>query len=395
MNGFEKFYEMYKSEPEGVSFCPYRLSPLGAHIDHQKGIVTGWAIDRGIRFYYGAKHNGVVELTSLSFEKRAQFVVSSVPDEKEGDWADYLRGVTKILGEKYSLRYGIKGVIEGSLPIGGLSSSAAVTIAYLTALSKLNSIDLTDWEIIRIARRAENEYVGVNCGLLDQGTEVLSKRNSLFVLDTLSSTYENLTMPQLMKPFSLIIFFSGLERALKSSNSYNLRQDECKAASYALKGWAGLEYGSFRDSFLRDVPKEVYDEYGSALPPLWRRRAEHYYSEMERVGKGTECWKKGDIDGFGSLVFESGESSIRNYECGSDELVSLYTILTKTNGVIGSRFSGAGFKGFVMAIVEKGMEDEVMKKVEKEYLKIYPGLTGKYASFVTEISDGVGEGRRR
>ena len=395
MNGFDKYYEMYRSECEGVSFCPYRLSPLGAHIDHQKGIVSGWAIDRGVTLYYGIKHNGVVELSSLSYDKRAQFFVSAVPEERVGDWADYLRGVTKILGEKYKLQYGLKGVIEGSLPVGGLSSSAAVTISFLTALASVNSIELSDWDIITIARRAENEYVGVNCGLLDQGTEVLSRRGHLFTLDTLDSTYSNLEMPQNMKPFSLVIFFSGLERNLKSNNSYNLRQDECKAASYALKGFAGLEYGSFSDSFLRDVPETVYDEYKDRLPSVWHRRAEHYYSEMKRVRKGMESWRAGDIDAFGELVFESGESSIRNYECGCDELISLYNILREIEGVIGARFSGAGFKGFVMSIVEKGMEEEVMMKVESEYLSLYPALKGKYASYVTQISDGVGEMRRR
>ena len=108
-----------------------------------------------------------------------------------------------------------------------------------------------------------------------------------------------------------------------------------------------------------------------------------------------ESWRAGDIDAFGELVFESGESSIRNYECGCDELISLYNILREIEGVIGARFSGAGFKGFVMSIVEKGMEEEVMMKVESEYLSLYPALKGKYASYVTQISDGVGEMRRR
>ena len=120
------YFETYNKSPEGVAFCPYRISPLGAHIDHQNGKINGLAIDKGIHIAYGRKENGVIELRSLNFPKRAQFHVSSVPDEKVGDWADHMRGATKQLAERYPLRYGLSAVIEGTLPIGGLSSSAAV-----------------------------------------------------------------------------------------------------------------------------------------------------------------------------------------------------------------------------------------------------------------------------
>ena len=393
MTGLHKYEELYGREPEGKSFCPYRVSPLGAHIDHQMGVVNGFAIENGITLYYGPKQNGVVELCSLSYDKRAQFFINAVEEEKVGDWADYLRGVTKILNEKYRLTRGLKGVIEGSLPVGGLSSSAAVTISFLKALCAVNEITLSSWDIIRIAKKAENEYVGVNCGLLDQSTEVLSRRGHLFVLDTLDSSYSNYPQCSNMSPFKIAILFSGLERNLKSSNSYNLRQDECKAAAYALLGYAGLEYGAFKDTVLRSVPKEVYEEYKERLPLTWRKRAQHYFTEMERVEKGLKYWKDGNIEAYGNLVFESGLSSIENYECGSDELITLYNILRNTSGVLGARFSGAGFKGFVLALIEEGKEEDVLYKVENEYLKVYPGLRGKYKGYVTRTSDGTEGGR--
>ena len=117
----QKFRETYRREPEGLSFCPYRVCPLGAHSDHQLGKVTGLAIDKGIHIAFAPKQNGVIEFSSLQFEKRAQWHVNSVPETKQGDWADYLRGATLKLGAKYPLRVGLSGVIEGSLPIGGLS----------------------------------------------------------------------------------------------------------------------------------------------------------------------------------------------------------------------------------------------------------------------------------
>lgn len=387
----EKYYMIYGKQPEAIGFCPYRISPLGAHIDHQYGKINGLAIDKGIYLAYGMKQNGVIELQSLNFPKRAQFHVSSVPEEKAGDWADHLRGATKVLNEKYPLRYGMSAVIEGTLPVGGLSSSAAVIIVFMKALCKLNSIVLSDWELIMMAKKAENEYVGVNCGKLDQACEVLCKRDHLLYLDCKDDSYELIPVNEKMKPYSIAIFFSGLERSLANS-AYNLRQDECKAAAYSLKAYAGMDYGKFIDTRLRDVPFEVYQEYKDRLPENFRRRAKHYFNEIYRAEKGAEAWKNGDLDTYGKLVFESGYSSIHNYECGCPELITLYDIMAKTDGIYGGRFSGAGFKGCCMALIDPNKEEEILNKVEEAYLKEYPSLKGKYMSAICHSADGVGEG---
>ena len=134
MNALETFEKTYKKAPEGVAFTPYRVCPIGAHSDHQLGKITGFAIDKGIRMAYAEKHNGVVEIQSLQFDKRAQWHVHSTPDHKQNDWADHLRGATVALNSRYPLNVGLCGVVEGELPIGGLSSSAAVIITFLPAL---------------------------------------------------------------------------------------------------------------------------------------------------------------------------------------------------------------------------------------------------------------------
>ncbi len=265
MNCIEKFVEIYHSEPEDIAFCPYRICPIGAHVDHQLGKITGLAIDKGIHIAYRTKHNGVIELSSLQFEKRAQFHVHETPDVKQDDWADYLRGATIALSLKYRLQYGLAGVIEGSLPIGGLSSSAAVIISYLSALCKVNDITLTPQEMILTALWAENQYVGVSCGKLDQSCEVLSRRDHLLYLDTKDDSYEVIPAPSQMKPYSIAIMFSGLERALASSK-YNMRVDEVRSAAYALKAYAGMEYGKFKETYLRDVPRDVFEQYKNKLP---------------------------------------------------------------------------------------------------------------------------------
>lgn len=382
------YKELYHQDPYDIAFCPYRISPLGAHIDHQYGKINGLAINKGIHMAYHPKKNGIIELQSLDFPKRAQFFIGSVPEEKQGDWADHLRGAAIMLGEKYQLTVGLSGIIEGSLPIGGLSSSAAVIICFLSALCKVNNIQLEPFEMIDIAKSAENKYVGVSCGKLDQSCEVLSKKSHLLYLDTKDESYELIPANKKMKSYKIAILFSGLERTLKNSN-YNLRQDECKAAAYALMGYAGMDYGVFDNARLRDVPFEVFETYKERLPKLWRMRAEHYYSEFERVEKGTELWRKGDLEAYGQLVFESGRSSIYNYECGCDELKKLYEIMSVTDGIYGGRFSGAGFKGCCMALIDPSKSDEIEAKVKSEYIKAFPGLEGKYSFHLCESADGV------
>ena len=152
----EVYKEMYKKDPLDVSFTPYRICPIGAHSDHQLGKITGLAIDKGIHIAYSAKTSGIVELTSLQFGKRAQFHVNNVPSEKQGDWADYLRGATIALAKNYPIKTGMSAVIDGQLPIGGLSSSAAVIITFLSALCRLNNIRVTEEEMINMALSAEN-----------------------------------------------------------------------------------------------------------------------------------------------------------------------------------------------------------------------------------------------
>lgn len=382
----EVYYETYGKEPEALAFCPYRISPLGAHIDHQYGKINGLAIDKGIHIAYSRKENGVIELRSLNFPKRAQFHVSSIPDEKAGDWADHMRGAALQLHQKYGLRYGISAVIEGTLPIGGLSSSAAVIIAFMSALAQVNHLHLDPWETIMMAKAAENKYVGVNCGKLDQSCEVLCQKDQLLYLDCADDSYQ--LIPWKGPRFGIAVFFSGLERSLATS-AYNLRQDECKAAAYSLLAYAGLDYGKFADTRLREVPVSVFEEYKHLLPDNFRKRATHYFSEFRRAEEGAEAWREGNLETYGRLIFESGKSSIENYECGCPELITLYNIMTETDGIYGGRFSGAGFKGCCMALVDPDKADKVLHTVEEKYLQQYPSLQGKYLGALCDSADGV------
>ena len=387
-SAIQKFEQIYLKAPDMHSFCPYRVCPLGAHSDHQFGRITRLAINKGIHIVYKAKNNGVVELISLQFDKRAQWHVNSVFKERQYDWADYLRGATIALGKRYELEVGIAGVIEGELPIGGLSSSAAVILCFLSALCRVNHIHLSEKEMVEIALESENSYVGVACGKLDQSCEVYSKKDHLLYLDTRDDTYELIPTHPDMKPYDIVVFFSGLERNLAGSK-FNMRVDECRAAAYALQAYSGHEYGKFEEAYLRNVPRDIYDAFKDRLPETWKRRAEHWYTEYERVEKGAEAWRRGDMDTFGRLSFESGYSSIHNWETGSPELIRLYDLMRQTDGIYGGRFSGAGFKGCCMALVDPAYTESVTDRITAEYLRAFPHLEGKYSVHVCESADGV------
>lgn len=388
LNCVRIFWEIYHSDPLDIAFCPYRICPMGAHSDHQFGKVTGLAIDKGIHIAYAPTRDRSVTLSSLQFDGSVQWYVDAVPDRKIGDWADYLRGATLVLGRTHPLEFGLCGVIEGSLPIGGLSSSAAVILSFLSALCKVNGIRLTERELIDTALAAETEYVGVSVGKLDQSCEVFCRKDQLLYLDTMDDSYELIPTSPSMKPYEIAIFFSGLERSLAGSR-FNMRVDELKAAAYALMAYGGMEYGKFEEARLRLVPRELYQRYRDRLPESWRRRAEHFYTEFDRVERGAEAWRRGDLETFGRLSFDSGYSSIYNYETGSEELKTLYEIMLRTDGIYGGRFSGAGFKGCCMALIDPAFEQSIREKMSAEYLKVFPHLEGRYSMHICHSADGM------
>ena len=384
----ERFHQIYGRDPEALAFCPYRICQIGAHSDHNLGKITGFAIDKGIHIAYSPKKNGVVEMASLQFEKRAQWHINSVPKEKQNDWADYLRGATWALTKRFPIGVGICGVIEGSLPIGGLSSSAAVILAFLSALCKLNNIHLTADEMIDIAFDAELNYVGVSVGKLDQSCEVLSKKDHLLYLDTKDGSHELIRTNPAMKPYKIAIFFSGLEHSLAGSK-FNMRVDELRAGVYCLQAFAGMEYGKFNEANARNVPFEVYQQYKDRLPEPFAKRCEHWYTEFKRVEAGAKAWRRGDIEEFGRLSFESGMSSIVNWQSGAPEQIRLYEIMRETDGIYGGRFSGAGFKGCCMALIDPAYTESITERVTREYIKAFPHLAGKFSVHICESADGA------
>lgn len=412
MNDLQTAYRTFFGKGDALYqlFSPYRICPLGAHVDHQHGLVTGFAFDSGIEFLFSATDTGKVEMASLSFEGLMTFNVQRPVDEKQGNWGDYIRGAVWALQQDFKLEKGIRGIVKGSMPIGGLSSSAALLCGFVMAIDKVNKLNLTRQQIIDYASIAERQYVGLNNGILDQACVVLCEADKLLYLDTHTGDYQLIPFgsdsssaksdPSAKSdksdpsdniaslPFKLGIFFSGVTRKLTGTD-YNLRVSECKTAAWIIQAYENEHLKELQDTRLRDVEEETFERYADRMPDRFARRARHFFTECDRVKAGVEAWKRGDIEAFGRQIFESCESSMNNYECGSPELISLYKIMRRTPGIYGGRFSGAGFKGACIALVDPAKEDEIRSFVAEEYLKEYPQYKDTFEIFFQNPADGV------
>ncbi len=381
-------------------FSPYRICPLGAHVDHQHGWVTGFAFDSGIEFLFSETETGKVEMASLSFEGLMTFNVQRPIDEQQSNWGDYLRGAAWALQQDFQLKKGVRGIVKGSMPIGGLSSSAALLCGFVMALAKVNHLELDKMQVIHYASRAEREYVGLNNGILDQACVVLCEADKLLFLDTKSQQYELIPFASekgkdgtsgdgtRVLPFKFGIFFSGVTRKLTGTD-YNLRVSECKTAAWIMQAYEDIPLKELQDTRLRDVEETVFLKHEKDMPERFARRARHFYTECDRVKDGVKAWKAGDIERFGQFVFESCESSMNNYECGSPELIALYKIMRETDGIYGGRFSGAGFKGACIALVDPSKEESIKQHVEEEYLKQYPQYKDSFHAYFCSPAHGV------
>ena len=385
-NYINLFKKIYNTENKYEAFCPYRVCPVGAHSDHQYGFVTGFAIDKGIHVLYNINDDSKVIVSSINFDGIEEFIIDELK-EKRDCWADYVMGATKVLYDEYKITKGITALIIGTMPIGGLSSSAAVIISFMKALCNANNLSLTKEQVIKLALKVENNFIGISVGTLDQSCEMYCKKNHLLYLDTKDGSYELIPQNKNMPEYEICVLFSGVQRTLVGS-AFNMRVDELKSAAYALMAFADMPYGKFKDARLRDVPYQVFLEYKDKLPANWRKRATHYYTEMNRVERMKDAWSEGNLEEVGKIMFESGDSSIYNYETGSDELKTLSEICHNITGIYGGRFSGAGFKGCYVAIINPKYKEEIKKEATKMYLKKFPEYKDKFEVIFCKTADG-------
>ncbi len=372
------FTANYAVDPATVRVvkAPLRICPLGAHIDHQLGPVTGMTIDQSILLAFAPARDDTVYLESLNFEHPRSFSLNNVPPYQPRDWGNYVRGAVLALQREHQLTRGLVGVIEGNMPIGGLSSSAAVTIAYLLALEAINGLEVSAKTNIGLVRYTENEYIGLNNGILDQSVILFSQANHLTLIDP--QTLEITQIPTTLRPndFEILVVYSGVTHVLVGTD-YNNRVAECRQAAEGLLNLNG--HTGLADPRLRQVDPQIFATEGHRLPPLLQRRAAHYFGEQQRVHDGVTAWRSGDLAHFGRLMNESGESSVKYYECGSPQLITLYEILRQTPGVYGARFSGAGFRGNCIALVDPAAGDSIAAAIHRRYPVAHPEVADRYS----------------
>jgi galactokinase len=382
------FKETYGGEPAGHVRSPLRICPLGAHVDHQHGLVTGMALDVNVDLVYTADDEGYVRIQSLDFPDEEYFSLERVPDMVPGSWGNYLRGAVLSLSRDHLLKRGLRGIVRGRLPMGGLSSSAAVTTAYLLALCDVNGIECSKEDLIQYSHWVEKVFIGLNNGILDQSANILSRNGYLMAMDCGTNEWRLVEKSPVMPPFEVVIVNSGFTKALISTD-YNNRVDECKIAAAVLEECSRGKISSYKDARLGNLNQEDWERCGDRLPGRFSRRARHFFTENARVRDGIEAWSRGDIEKFGALMVASGNSSVNDYECGCPELITIFETLKETPGVWGARFSGAGYRGCCIGIVDSAYRDEIEERVAAVYPKKHPQYADKYKVHFCGTADGA------
>ena len=377
----EAFEKIFGSTPDVTVRAPGRVNLIGEHTDYNDGFVLPAAIDRTIDFGARRRKDNVVRAYSIDFEDQVEFSLDAIERDKEHPWSNYLRGVLRFLQEDGHQLTGADVAFGGNVPReAGLSSSAAVEVGAVTLAMKLFNLELGPLEVVRLARRAENDFVNVPCGIMDQFACALGKRDHALFLDCRDLAYRYVPLSGRVK---IVVCYSGVRRALAASE-YEIRLKQCRQA-VAQMGTTGLAVKSLREIDLTDL--EVASH---TLSEILLKRARHVVSENERVLKAVKDLENGDLESFGRLMVASHESLRDDYEVSCRELDVLVELALRQPGVLGARMTGAGFGGCTVNLVRAGTAEAFAEVVQEGYSKA-TGLNAEV--YVCEASNGalVGE----
>lgn len=353
------FQTRYGEAPETVVQAPGRVNLIGEHTDYNEGFVFPATIDRWIVFAARARSDNQAYLHAVSFNEDVSFTINRRL-EKAGDWGDYARGMVSEF-QAANLRIGgFEGVIAGNVPLGaGLSSSAAVEMAIGKGLLELFDIQMTGQRLAMIGQAAENNFVGVNCGIMDQFVSANGRADHALFLDCRDLSFE--LVPLVREDLKIVICNSGVTRGLTDS-AYNERRSACERGVHQLSLATGKNLSS-----LRDVDLETLEDWRGALTEEGYRRCRHVVTEIARTQLAFTSLENGDLESFGGLMRASHESLKSDYEVSGAELDQLVQIAWDTSGVIGARMTGAGFGGCTVNLVEADAVDTLVRAVEEQY----------------------------
>jgi len=364
-----QFTNWFDTEPAVAVFAPGRIEVLGNHTDYNEGFVLSAAIDLGTCFLAAPVTTETCRLVAADMAKEAQFKVSDLKPASENSWANYVKGVLAGLlaaGGKKST--GFNGLFLSNLPLAaGLSSSAALEMSSGLALSTLYGMDIKKLDLARIGQKAEHEYVGVKCGLLDQISSLFGKDGALVMTDFRSLEIRNIPLGGKQGSDSsspcFVVCNTGVKHTLVDSE-YNERRASCEKAAAFFK--SAVDHPV---AFLRDVSWDEWKRLSPRMDPVAAKRSAHIIGENTRVLRGAELLSAGKSKEFGRLMFESHESSRTYFENSCPELDFLVDTAKTVPGVLGARLSGGGFGGCALMLVESRSAEQVGKTLTSAYEK--------------------------
>jgi galactokinase len=373
----EGFRRIYGSPPEVIVRAPGRVNLIGEHTDYNDGFVLPAAIDRAITYAGRRRADRRVRVYSDDFKASVDFDLDDIQKDREKTWSNFLRGVSKFLeADGYRLT-GADITFGGDVPReAGLSSSAAVEVGATAFWNKLLGLGLDPVYVVKLSRRAENEFVGVPCGIMDQFISALGRRDHALFLDCRDLTYRHVPLRAEVK---IVVCNSGVKRALAQSE-YEVRLKQCREAVAKIAA-TGRAVKSLRDVQLSDL-----EAARGALGNLLWRRAHHVVSENQRVLEAVKVLESGDLKRFGELMNASHESLRDDYEVSSKELDTLVELARRQPGVLGARMTGAGFGGCTVNLVRADAAENFAQAVAAAYEKAL-GLKGDI--YVCQASDGA------
>ena len=373
----QDFESQFASPPRLYVRAPGRVNLIGEHTDYNDGFVFPVAIDRQVQIVAAPRSDARVVLHSLDFGETVTFTLDDI-QKIEGAWANYPKGVAHVLQQEGYTLTGAEAVLTGNVPLGaGLSSSAAIEVAFALMYAVFADIKVDRRQFALLTQRAENQFVGVNCGIMDQFISLMGQVGHALFLDCRSLDYELVPLP--MDVMRVVVCNTKVKRELTGSE-YNERRAECE------RGVALLAADLPGIQALRDVSYTDFEKHRAELPPLTQRRCGYVIQENERVQASVEALQAEDYARFGQLMAESHEGLRDDYEVSCPELDLMVEIASDIDGVLGARMTGAGFGGCTVNLVREDAIDSLKEAVLAEY----PAKTGIQPEiYVCQVADGA------
>jgi galactokinase len=378
----QEFFQLYGKSDAAIRtfFSPGRVNLIGEHTDYNGGLVFPCALSFGTYLIVRKTDEKTIKFASTNFDFKITLSLDKITEKQGSEWVNYPLGVINQFQKKGIALCGLELLYAGDIPNGaGLSSSASIEVVTAFALNILLDSNLDRIELVKLSQKAENEFVGVNCGIMDQFAVGMGKKDHAIALQCDTLKYD--MVPLKLGDYKLLISNTNKRRGLADSK-YNERRAECeKAVAYInkfrpLKNLGELSYVDFA-AIQEKIPEEII-----------RMRAHHVVAEDQRVVDAIDALKQGELDVFGELMNASHDSLRDDYEVTGIELDTLVDEARKIKGVIGSRMTGAGFGGCTVTLIKADAIDKFKKSVAENYTKI-TGLTPEF--YVADIGDGVKE----